>query len=214
MKRISRLLIAAGWLALIYILFRLNLLSGNMDNLNQFFNNCGSYKEVIFIALSILRIAALIPSAVFMILGGVLFNPLEGVALTLISVILSETMVYIISKILVGSEIQDHLVNKYPRLYELLLKNNTRILAMGILCPIAPSDIACFLASSAGLNYRKFILTVIISNAPMMMLYGFLGNSVLSSASSTIIITAVIVLISICSVLVWNKEQRRVHRLA
>ena len=213
MKRISKLLVIAIWAALIYILFRLDLLTGNVDNLNQFFNGCGKYKALIFIALSSLRIAALIPSAVFMILGGIIFNPFEGGMLTLISIILSETIVYLTSKILVSSSIQNLLVNKYPKLYELLLKNNKKILAIGILCPIAPSDVACFLASSTGLTYRKFILTVIIANMPMMILYGFLGNSFLSSGNSTIMIAVIIVIISMYSIYLWNKEQS-VQRLA
>lgn len=213
MERISKFFVIAIWVALIYILFKLNLLTGNMDDLNKFFNGCGSFKVLIFIVLSSFRIVALIPSAVFMILGGVIFNPFEGVILTLISVILSETLIYITSKILVSSGIQNILVNKYPRLYELLLKNNIKILAMGILCPIAPSDVACFLASSTGLSYRKFILTVIIANMPMMILYGFLGNSFLSSGNNTVIIAVIIVIISAYSLYLWNKEQR-VQRLA
>lgn len=213
MKRISKLSIAVIWTVIIYILFKLNLLTGDAENLKQFFNNAGSYKELIFVAVSSLRIAALIPSAVFMILGGMIFNPLEGIALTLISVILSETIVYATSKVLVSSHIQDYLINKYPKLYELLLRNNIKILSIGILCPIAPSDIACFLASSTGLNYRKFILTVIVSNMPMMILYGFLGNSVLSSVNNTIIISVIIIMISIYSVHLWNKEQK-VQKLA
>ncbi|KZL91820.1 TVP38/TMEM64 family protein [Clostridium magnum] len=213
MKKISKFLIVTIWIALIYILFKLNLLTGNMDNLNDFFSNCGNYKALIFIALSSLRIVALIPSAVFMILGGMIFTPIEGFALTFISVILSETIVYITSKVLVSSDIQGCFVNKYPKLYELLLGNNTKVLAIGILCPIAPSDAVCFLASSTGLNYRKFILTVIASNMPMMVLYSFLGGSVISSANNTTIIIAIIFVISMYSIYLWNKEQRN-ERLA
>lgn len=213
MKKISKFLIVTIWIALIYILFKLNLLTGNMDNLNDFFSNCGNYKVLIFIALSSLRIVALIPSAVFMILGGMIFTPIEGFVLTLISVILSETIVYITSKVLVSSDIQGYFVNKYPKLYELLLGNNTKILAIGILCPIAPSDAVCFLASSTGLSYRKFILTVIAANMPMMILYSFLGGNVISSANNTTIIVAIIFVISMYSIYLWNKEQRN-ERLA
>jgi uncharacterized membrane protein YdjX (TVP38/TMEM64 family) len=213
MKKITKFLVASVWAALVYVLFRLNLLTGDMDNLNQFFNNYGNYSVLIFIALSSLRVVALIPSAVFMILGGMLFNPLEGVLLTLTSVIISETIVYIASKILVGSHIQDSLVKKYPKLYELLLKNNKKILAIGILCPIAPSDIVCFLASSTGLNYKKFILTAIIANMPMMMLYSFLGSNILASVGNTIIVAVIIASISIYSVHLWNKAQK-VQRFA
>lgn len=213
MKIKNKFLLISVWATLIYILFRFNLLTGNMDNLNQFLNSYGSYKELIFIALATLRIVAFIPSAVFMILAGIIFNPLEGVALAFISVVLSETIIFVLSKILVYSDIQDYLVKRNPKLYKLLLKNNTKILAIGILCPIAPSDLACFLAGSSGLSYKKFILTVIISNMPMMILFSFLGSSVLSSASNTIIIAIIIAVMSIYSIYLWKKEQR-VERLA
>ena len=213
MKIKNKFLLISVWATLIYILFRFNLLTGNMNNLNQFLNSCGSYKELIFIALATLRIVAFIPSAVFMILAGIIFNPIEGVVLAFISVVLSETIIFVLSKILVYSDIQDYLVKRNPKLYKLLLKNNTKILAIGILCPIAPSDLACFLAGSSGLSYKKFILTVIISNMPMMILFSFLGSSVLSSASNTIIIAIIIAVMSIYSIYLWKKEQR-VERLA
>lgn len=208
MKRISKFVIIGIWIAIIYILYKLNLLTGNKDKLVEVFCEFGDYKELVFVALSSLRVVVLIPSAVFMILGGIIFNPLEGILLTLISVILSETIVYLTSKVLIGSNIQNYLVNKYPKLYELLLKNNMRILAIGILCPVAPSDVACFLAKSTGIDYKKFILTVVLSNTPMMILYGFLGDSFLSSNSNTMMILAIIIMISIYSLYLWNKEHK------
>lgn len=208
MKIISKFLIIAIWIALIYILARLNLLSGDMDNLKLVFKRWDDFKEVIFIALSSLRIVALIPSTVFIILGGMLFNPIEAIILTVISIIISETIVYIISKVVVSSAIQNYLVNKYPRLYEVLLKNNIKILSIGIICPVAPSDVICFLASSTGLNYRKFILIVILANLPMTILYSFFGSGIMSSANNTIIIAVSILIISIYSLYLWRKAQR------
>lgn len=207
MKKVSRFLTISTWAVLIYVLFRLDLLKGNIDNLTKIFDICGKYKEVLFITLSSLRIVALIPSSVFMLLGGMLFNPLEGLALTSISVIFSETIIYVTSRILVGSKIQSYLMNKYPKLSSALLRNNIKILAIGILCPIAPSDVACFLASSTSLKYKNFILTIIIANMPMMLLYNFLGSNILSSIGNTIIIVAIIILISGYSIYIWNKAE-------
>ncbi|MBL4930401.1 TVP38/TMEM64 family protein [Clostridium paridis] len=148
-----------------------------------------------------------------MILGGVIFNPWEGFILTLISIILSETAIYFISKIFLGSSLQCYLIKKYPKLYKLLLKSNVKILSIGILCPIAPSDIACFLASSTGLSYRNFIITIIISNMPMMLLYSFLGNSVLSSVWYSLFIILIIIIICCYSTYLWKKAQKQ-HQLA
>lgn len=209
MKKISKFLVIAVWATLIYIFYKLNLLNGDMDNLNKFLDSFGSYKIVLFITLSTIRVAALIPSVAFMILGGIMFNPLEAFVLTLISVILSESIIYAASKALVSSSIQSYLVNKYPKLYNLLLKNSTRILAIGILCPVAPSDVACFLASSAGLSYRKFIFTVVLANMPLMLLYSFLGGSILSPNNNTIVTGGIILIITIYSMWLWNKEQKQ-----
>lgn len=209
MKRFIKFSAAIICLALIYMLFKLNLLSGNANSLNHFLSTHGNYKEIIFIALSSLRILALIPSAVFMVLGGIMFNPIEGFILTFISIVLSETFIYILSKIFVGSAIQNYLVNKYPKLYNMILKNDTKILAIGISCPITPSDVSCFLASFAGIRYKKYIITVVAANIPMMILYNLLGNSVMSSSTGTVITAAIIALISIVYIYLWKKVQKQ-----
>lgn len=208
MKKYMKFLMIVIWAALLYIFFRLNLLNSNLGSLNKFFSISNNYKELIFIALSSLRIVALIPSIVFIIIGGLMFNPIDGFALNLISIILSETIVYMTSNILVESRIHNYIVNKYPKLYEVLLKNNTKILSIGILCPIAPSDAICFLASSTGLSYRKFIFIVITANTPMILLYSFMGYSAMSSIIDTVIISVIIAMISGYSIFLWNKAQR------
>lgn len=209
MKKMSKFLIVVIWLLLVYILFELDLLNGNQDNLNSFLSSHSKVKGILFVALSTFRVAALIPSVVFMILGGIMFNPFVGFSLTLLSVVMSESIVYMVSKVFVGKGLEQYLVNKYPRLHKLLLRSNSKILAICILCPAAPSDPACFLASSTGLSYRKFIITVILANIPMMILYSFLGNSIISLSSNIIIIAAFIVLLSGYSIYLWKKEQKQ-----
>ncbi|GAA0742385.1 TVP38/TMEM64 family protein [Clostridium oceanicum] len=208
MKKISKFLVIFVWITLIYILFRFEILTGDIDNLNEILFMSSDYKKLIFLAVASIRVVTLIPSSVFMILGGMIFNPVDGVILTLLSILFSESIVYIVSKIFVTSDMQNYFVVKYPRIYEALLKNNSKILTLGVLCPIAPSDVICFLASSTGLNYGRFILIVLISNIPMMMLYVFLGNSALASTNTTIMVGAAIIMIGIYSSYLWKKQQK------
>lgn len=209
MKKLGKVLIIVVWAAIIYAFFKLNLLNGDMSKLSDFFKNHGDCKTLLFIALSTFRVLALIPSAVFMILGGIMFTPVQGFFLTLISVILSETIIFILSKVMLAAKVQEYLVDKYPKVYRLLLRNNTRILALGILCPLAPSDVACFLASSTGIKYGKFIVTVVIANIPMAILYSFLGDSVTSSLNNSLIIGSMVLAISCYSIYLWNREQKQ-----
>lgn len=209
MKKLGKVLIIVVWAAIIYAFYKLNLLNGNVDKFAGFFKNHGNYKTLLFMALSTFRVLALIPSAVFMIIGGIMFTPIQGFFLTLISVILSETIIFILSKVMLATKVQEYLINKYPKVYKLLLKSNTRILALGILCPMAPSDVACFLACSTGIGYVKFIVTVVIANIPMAILYSFLGDSVISSLNNSLIIGSMVLAISCYSIYLWNREQKQ-----
>lgn len=213
MKKGGKFLIIAIWVSIIFLLFKLGLLTGSLYNLNQYINNFGSYKELIFVLLATLRVVAFIPSAVFMLLSGLIFNPFEGIGLNFISIVISETIVFAVSKILISSNIQKFLVKKNPRLYKLLLKNNKKILAIGIICPMAPSDVACFLASSTGLSYKRFMIIVVLSNMPMMILYSLLGISAASSAAKVIIIGAIIAIISLYSLYLWKKAEKTDNEL-
>lgn len=213
MKKAGKLLIICIWIFIIYLLFKLNLFSASMNDVNKFISRYSQYKTLIFVLLSTIRVAALIPGAVFMIIGGIIFNPIEGIFLTLISIILSETIVYWVSRFLIGSKIEEYLINKYPNVYKALRKNNSKLLSIGIICPIAPSDAACFMASSTGLSYFKFILIVAISNLPMMFLYGFLGNSIVTSFNNTIVIASMIIAVAAYSIYAWNRAQKQTNVL-
>lgn len=209
MKKISKLLVLIIWRILLFILFRLNLLTGDISIWSQLINDCENYKEILFVAVFSLRVVAFIPAAIFILLGGIIFNPLKCFLLSLISVIISETIVYVTSKLLLGSKIENYLVNKNPKFYNLLQRNNTKVLALGILCPITPSDVACFLASSTGLSYMRFMNIVIAANIPGIVLYSFVGSSFKYSANSTIMLVSFIILISGYTTHLWKREQKQ-----
>ncbi|MGL5353251.1 MAG: TVP38/TMEM64 family protein [Clostridium sp.] len=209
MKKISKLLVLIIWGILLFILFRLNLLTGDISIWSQLINDCENYKEILFVAVFSLRVIAFVPSAIFVLLGGIIFNPLKCCLLSLISVIISESIVYVISKSLLGSKIEHYLVGKYPKFYKILQSNNTKVLTLGILCPVTPSDVACFLASSTGLSYIRFMIIVIAANMPEIVLYSFFESSFKYSANSTIILVSFIIVIIGYTTYLWKREQKQ-----
>lgn len=202
LKKFTLLLMLIVFILLICILLKLNLTNNNLINL---FSSNFKYKELIFIILASLRIILFIPGSVFFIIAEIVFNPVEAFIINLTSIILSETILYFTSKILTESKIHKFINRKYPKLHQIIMRNNIKILVLGILCPIAPSDAACFLASSTGLSYKKFIIIVTLSNAPMLALYSLIGYSAVTSGLNAIIFTVIIVLISSCSIFFWNR---------
>jgi uncharacterized membrane protein YdjX (TVP38/TMEM64 family) len=213
MKKLIQITAVVVWLLIIFCFYKLDILSGDMNNIITVANANSAYKVIIFIILSTVRITAFIPSAVFMILGGMMFSPVRAFLYTAISVFLSEAVLYVASRTFIGEQLKKRLEGKYSKLYKMIDKNNVRILALGVLCPVAPSDVVCFLAASTNLGFKKFIITVLLANMPMMLLYSFLGDSFLSNSSNSMVIAAIVILIGAYCFYIWNKEQRK-YKLA
>jgi uncharacterized membrane protein YdjX (TVP38/TMEM64 family) len=70
-------------------------------------------------------------------------------------------------------------------------------LALGIICPIAPTDAICYLSAAAGLNYKTYIFTIILANIPLMLIYSFVGISVSDSLFGTTLVILSVMLIAI-----------------
>lgn len=202
MKKI--IFIVSLWIATIYLLKQFHLLSLDMDVLKEFISGNTKYTILLFLALWIIRLLLLIPGATLMLLGGICFNPILGIILSMVGIVLSETLVYIISRIFSSEKIKQNLESKYPKFKTLLETYNYKFLALGIICPIAPSDAICFLAAAVGIKYSTYMLTIIISNIPLMIVYSLIGISLSDSLMGIVIVILSFALIAFVSTKIWN----------
>ncbi|RLQ93608.1 TVP38/TMEM64 family protein [Falsibacillus albus] len=201
----KKLVIMALWLLSVFILKQTHLLTLNLEALKEFINGNTKYTMLFFVALWIVRLLAFIPGTTLMILGGVCFDPLLGFSLSMAGMILSETLIYVASKTLSSKKINQFLEHKHPTLHVLLDKYNYKFLALGIICPIAPTDAICFLSASARIKYPTYILTIMISNIPVVMLYSFLGMTTGESFFHVTLIILSVVIIGAITITIWNK---------
>lgn len=199
----KKILIVGLWMIALYIVKQFHLLSLDMGELKQFISGNTQYAMLLLIALWIVRILMLIPGAPLMLLGGICFHPLLGFLLSMVGMVLSETFVYIFSRLFFSEKINQNLERKYPKLKTLFETYNYKFLALGIICPIAPSDAICFFAGAVGLKYSTYILTLIISNIPLMILYS-IGMSLSESLVGIVLVILSFVLIAIVSIKIWS----------
>ncbi|RJS62623.1 TVP38/TMEM64 family protein [Bacillus sp. PK3_68] len=203
--------IIAVWLVSIYVLKHNHLLPSDMDELKEFISRHTEYAMLLFVALWCLRLLVFIPGATLMIFGGVYFEPLLGFLLSMAGIILSETLVYLFSKTVIGTKLSRLLEKKRPELGALLETQNYKFLALGIICPIAPTDAICFLSASLGAKYMRYMLTIIVSNLPLLLLYSLIGTSI---SESLIGMTAGVVLlggVTVVSINIWNNLKNAVN---
>ncbi|MEA1024585.1 VTT domain-containing protein [Bacillus subtilis] len=200
----SKFLIIALWFLAIYIAKEYHLLSLDMDDLQEFISLNTKYAMLLFIALWIIRLLFFIPGVTLMFLGGVCFDPVVSFILSMAGIFLSETLVYVFSRMFSSGNMMKDLERKYPELKKLLETYNYKFLALGMICPIAPTDVVCFLSAAVGIKYTTYILTVIVTNIPLLIFSSFIVINFSESLMGTVLVVASFVLVSIISIKMWN----------
>ena len=167
------------------------------------------FSELIFISLWSLRLILFIPGVTLMILGGLIFDPSKAFLLSMIGMVLSDILVFLLAKSKLLSGFRNKLENKYKDIIDLIEKYNYNILGIGVLCPVAPTDAIVFLSSYVGMKFSRFLVVFIIANIPALFLYSNLGESFQDSNMNTIFIIITLIISGILSIKLWNNLKRK-----
>ena len=191
-------------ISLILIIGISNGISLDIDSLRDYIDS-SKYSEIIFIAIWCIRLISFIPGVTLMILGGLIFEAEEAIILSLIGVVLSGIIVFAIAKMDIFNGLREKINKKHPEIMELIESYNYKILAVGVLCPIAPTDVIVFVSSYMGINFKKFVLIFSLANIPAIYLYSYLGDSFNGSIINTIMIIVTLIITGFFSSRLWKK---------
>ena len=206
MNKLFRGIIFLFWALILLIFFKYQLYNDGVHKITFFFNTYPKYSTSLFLMFATLRIFTLVPCTVFIIIAGMLFSPLEAFILTTISNLLSEILLFLFTKLTFGMSYQNKIIDKYPKIYKVIEKNNVQILALGISSPVVPSDVICFFSVLAGISFNKYVLTVFLADTPVILLYTFLGISIKYSIYVFLVTFVGIVLFSYFNFKKWNNQ--------
>lgn len=179
-------------------------IESNINNLRDGIE-LGIIKPSVFVALWIVRLVAAIPGVTLTILGGLIYSPAEAVILSLMGLVLSDSLVFLVGKSGLFKGFRKKLTQKHGDVMKLIEEYNYKFLALGVLCPVAPTDAICYLSAYLGINYFKYIATFIVSNLPAVFLYSYIGESFQNSIWNTLFIVLTILATGLMSVKMWNK---------
>lgn len=208
MKR--KLVFITIWVLIILSLVYFDVLHVDIDTIKHFISEKKEYASLLFIGAWIVRLLFLIPGTPLMILGGASFGPLQGSILSTVGLLLSGSIIYFISRSIVGKEVNTYMLSKHKDLNQLLKVYDFKILALGMVCPIVPSDVLCFLSAATGIRFSTYILTLIIANAPLRLLYSYIGINFTKSTVWLSLTFITIGLIFIVSLRIWNTLKTKI----
>lgn len=110
------------WIILIYIFNKYDFILLTIEIMKGYLNSNKAGIMIIFVLLWIVRLPILLPGFTLIILGGTLFGTINGFLLSMIGMILSETLIYVIAKVFSNWNIKNLIKKKYDYI-EPLIKN-------------------------------------------------------------------------------------------
>lgn len=136
---------------------------------------------LIYFALSVLRGFTLLPSTPLVVAGTLIFSsqPFLVLAISLIGIILSSTMIYYFSDLL---GFTDYFKRKKPQTVERIKRKlehplGSVFVALWAFFPFVPTDLVCYVAGITRMNFAKFIVSIAIGEAILCSAYIFGGKS-------------------------------------
>lgn len=206
MDKLFKIIVFLFWLIILLIFFKFKLYIDGIDKIIIFLDTYKQYSAILFLIIASLRIFTLIPCTVFIIIGGVLFNPIEAFFLTAAANLISEILLFFFAKLTFGMRYQNKIIEKYPKIYNMIKKNNVQILALGVSSPVVPSDIVCFFSVLAEITLIKYVLTILLADTPVILLYTFLGISIKYSIYVFVIMLILIIGFNFVNFKKWNSK--------
>lgn len=206
MNKLFKSIILLFWILILFIFFKYQLYTDGAYKITSFLKAYPAYSTLLFFIIASLRIFTLIPCTVFIITGGILFDPLKAFILITIANLLSEILLFLFVKATIGMNYQDKIIKKYPKIYNLIKRNDVQILALGVSSPVVPTDVVCFFSVLTGLTFSKYVLTILVADTPIILLYTFLGISLKYSLYVFIVTLIIIILISYFNYNKWNNQ--------
>lgn len=204
-KKNKLLLFIILWLIIIAILYNTNILTTDLNTISNFIK-CNPIKmQLLFVLISTIRVIFFIPQTIFILMGSILFGPYIGFLLSFLSLIISQSIMYFIGRYFNKQLLSKDFVTKSKKTIDIIKKYGYKILALGIVCPIIPSDIITISAAYIKLNYKKCISVIVIADTPMIFLYSFLGGGIENSYLFKVLAVLAIAFISYYSFIIWNK---------
>lgn len=204
-KRDRIIMILIFWIVVVSVLHSLGLITTDVNKINLIIGNNPIKMRCLFVFLSTVRVAFFIPQTIFIICGSMIFGPYEGFLLSVLSLAISQSIMYAVGRFFQKQLLGEEFLEKNKENIIVLKKHGYKVLALGIACPVTPSDLITVSAACIKLNYKKCIATIVMADAPMIFLYGFLGTGLQETVIFKVLAIIAITFVSYYTFYIWNK---------
>lgn len=195
-QKITYILFGFAIILLLIILISPGLLGIKIDPeyIKELILSAGPYSWLAYLALITSSVLSPIPSSIFALIGGYIFNPILIIFLNFLGEALGATGNFYIGRIL-GKKI---ITKRFPKVKNTVDKITMNTVFLLALIPVGTSNITGYSAGVSEMSYKKFItgwmLGIMLSNTAITLLgYSAQKKSIMMTAIVSILGTAAIV---------------------
>ena len=189
--------------------------AASRDALSQIFENLGSAKAYVFVALQMLQVLfAPIPGQVIGLLAGYLFGFWEGLLLTMAGLAAGSFVAMLLGRWLgrrlVRRVVPQTVLEKFDHLVD---QGGLSNFFMLFLLPALPDDALCFVAGLTRWPIAQLLVVSLLGRLPGMAVLAYVGASAGSDARGTNVVLAVALFFAAALWLYSEEAEEFFHRL-
>lgn len=189
----------------------------NIESLRKIIASCGAWGWIVLIALFTLCsiLLCFVPgiSATFICVSIVLFGALNGFLISVISVFVSSSLMFLIGNTL-GETAAVKIVGKesLERAQKLLDMKSKMLLPLMFLFPIFPDDALCMVAGMTKMRYWYFAIIVAIFRTIGIASICFLGSGIINWEALSLVDWFVLINVCIFDIFLIFKYQHKIEK--
>lgn len=215
LKKINWKLIAASICAIllfayIFKLYNHSIRKINLRALENYIDSFGQWSILVFLIISTIRpLAVFIPITILTLVAGRLYGPIYGAALAILSIIISSSVAFYISRNLGKSFVEKLIKDKAEKINLEIEKSGFKIIFIMRISGIFPLDIVSYAAGLTKVKYRDFIFATILGSMLETCSVAFMGHHIDKPLSPGFILSVILVIITAGVPLIYNKVKTK-----
>lgn len=148
-----------------------------IEVLQQWVENAGSFGWIAFVLIYIAATVLFLPASLLTLLGGFLFGPIIGTLLNLTGASIGASIAFLIARFTDGGWIRSKAGNKIGGLMDKVDEEGWRAIAFVRLVPLFPFNLLNYALGLSKIPFAQYLLTSIICMAPATAAYTFFGHT-------------------------------------
>lgn len=165
--------------ALVFVYRFTGLKKVNLAMIEDYIKSYGSWSIAAFLVISAIRpLAVFIPVTILTMIAGGLYGPIYGFLLSMLSIIISSNVAFIISRYFGKSFIEKLIKKRADSINLKIEKSGFKVIFIMRISGVFPLDILSYAAGVTKVKYRDFILATILGSAPETFSIAYMGHNI------------------------------------